>query len=325
MKITNHHDISLPLAVWLLHDDYDHIHEPNYISATSLLKSIKQLILSRRVEKSDLEIDLSTFVASRIGTAVHDSIEKAWRTSGSQAMARLGYPGQITKNLMINPSQEQLSENKAIIPVWFEQRSFREIAGFKVGGKFDLVLDGRLFDYKTTSVWTYIKGSKNEDYALQGSIYRWLNPDLITSDHIFIQFLFTDWQRRETKTNPNYPKSKILEHPVQLLSIAETERFMRAKLHDLARLADAPEEDLPACTDKDLWRSEPSYKYYSDPTKTMGRSTRTYDNMADAQKFMAEKNGKGVVRIVPGEVKACEYCPAFTICKQKDLYYAGSI
>ena len=33
--------------------------------------------------------------------------------------------------------------------------------------------------------------------------------------------------------------------------------------------------------------------------------------------------GKGIVKEVPGDVKACEYCPAFNACKQKDLYYVA--
>lgn len=325
MRLTNNFDISLPLAVWLLHDDYDHVNEPNYLSATTLLKPTKQLILSRRVEKSDMEIDLSSFVASRVGSAVHDSIEKAWRITGPTAMKRLGYPEQITERLVVNPTDEQLQARNDIIPIWFEQRSIREIAGYKIGGKFDVVIEGRLFDFKSTSVWTYLKGSKDQDYALQGSIYRWLNPHLITDDHIFIQFLFTDWQRREAKTNPNYPKAKVLEHPIKLLSLVETEHFITAKLHELSRLWNAPEAELPPCSDKDLWRSDPQFKYYADPAKTMGRSTRTFDNMADAQAFMSEKAGKGVVKTVPGEVKACEYCPAFSICRQKDEYYVGAI
>ena len=49
MIITNNHGISLPLAVWLLHDDYDYVKDENYISATSLLKSTKQIILSKRI------------------------------------------------------------------------------------------------------------------------------------------------------------------------------------------------------------------------------------------------------------------------------------
>ena len=59
-----------------------------------------------------------------------------------------------------------------------------------VSGKYDLVLDGQLSDYKSTSVWTYIYGSKVEDYIKQGSIYKWLSPDKITSDYININYIF---------------------------------------------------------------------------------------------------------------------------------------
>jgi hypothetical protein len=329
VKITNQFDISLPMAVWLLTDEYDYVNEPNYISATSLLKPLKQLILSKRVETQDLAVDLSTKIASRVGHAVHDSIEKAWTIAGPEQMARLGYPASVTERLMVNPSDEDLRARNDIIPIWFEQRSFRsiEINGttYKIGGKFDLVLDGRLFDFKSTSVWTYIKRQKDEDYSKQGSIYRWLNQNLITSDHIFIQFLFTDFQRREIKTTPGYPKAKVMEHPVELLSVAETERFIVEKLKLIERYKDAPESEITECSDKDLWRSDPAFKYYSDPNKTAGRSTRTFDNMVEAQTFMSEKAGKGVIKTVPGDVKACEYCPAFSICRQKDQYFVGSI
>ena len=323
VRITNQHDISLPLAVWLLTDEYDYVNEPNYISATSLLKPLKQLILSRRVAKENLEVDLSSMIASRVGHAVHDSIEKAWRTNGAQAMAKLGYPEHVTSRLMVNPSQEQLQASNEIIPIWFEQRSFRtiEIDGtvYKIGGKFDLVLEGRLFDFKTTSVWTYIKRQKDEDYAHQGSIYRWLNRNLITSDHIFIQFLFTDFQRREVNSTSGYPATKSLEHPVPLLSLAETERFIVEKLKLIERYKDAPEIEIPECSDKDLWRGETVYKYYGNPNNT--RATKTFDNMPEAQAFMSEKGGKGVIKTIPGEVKACEWCAAFTICQQRKQYF----
>lgn len=64
------------------------------------------------------------------------------------------------------------------------------------------------------------------------------------------------------------------------------------------------------CTDEELWRSDPQYKYYTDPTKTSGRSTN-FDNLADAHRHLAEKGGKGVIITKPGEPKACAYCPAF--------------
>lgn len=327
MRLTNTHSISLPLAVWLLHDDYDHINEPNYISATSLLKSTRQLVLSRRVVQSDRELDISSFLASRFGHAIHDSIEKAWRQSGPEAMKRLGYPDHIASKLIVNPTAEEMTADPAIIPVWIEQRAFKEIqvgkTTYKIGGKFDMVLDGRLFDTKTTSVYSYLMGRKDNDYAMQGGIYRWLNGELITSDHIYIQFIFTDWQKVQAKRDPAYPQTKALEYPVELPSIQETERFITDKLAQLEKYWNATDEEIPFCTDKELWRGETQYKYYSDPNKTQGRSTRNFDNLQDANAFMAEKAGKGAVIAFPGEVKACDYCPAFAVCKQKDHYYVA--
>ena len=70
MQITNNHEISLPMAVWLLHDEYDYIREENYISATSLLRSTKQIILSKRVPSEAREADVVDFLAARFGHAV---------------------------------------------------------------------------------------------------------------------------------------------------------------------------------------------------------------------------------------------------------------
>ncbi|TIN01010.1 MAG: hypothetical protein E5Y34_11025 [Mesorhizobium sp.] len=330
MRLTNIHGISLPLAVWLLHDEYDYINEPNYISATSLLKSTRQLVLSQRVNHEERELDISAFLASRMGTAIHDSIEKAWVETAPWAMRKLGYPAHIADNIKVNPTDEELLSNTALIPVWMEKRAFRTITvngiTYKIGGKFDLVLQGRLFDHKSTSVYTYLLGGKDNDYAYQGGIYRWLNPELITDDHIYIQFIFTDWQKSRSRGDEKYPQTKALEHPVEMPSIEATEAFITAKLTELQRYQNAEDEQIPHCTDEQLWRSEPVYKYYSDPAKaTMpgSRSTRNFDEKSDALTFQATKGGKGIVITVTGDVKACEYCPAFNVCKQKDLYYVA--
>ena len=327
MRLTNVHGISLPLAVWLLHDEYDYIDEPNYISATSLLKSTRQLVLSRRVNHEERELDISAFLASRMGTAMHDSIEKAWIASGSRAMKKLGYPDKIAENIVVNPTPEQLAANPDIIPVWMEQRSFREITvdgvTYKIGGKFDIVLEGRLFDAKSTSVYSYLLGRKDEDYAMQGGIYRWLNPELITSEHIYIQFIFTDWQKARARNDASYPQTKAFEYPVELPSLEDTERFIVGKIREIAKYQNSADNEIPHCTDKELWRGETVYKYYADASKTTGRSTKNFEDKAEAHAFMASKGGKGVVIAVPGDVRACEFCPAFNACKQKDLYYVA--
>lgn len=327
MRLTNIHNLSLPLAVWLLHDEYDHIYEPNYISATSLLKSTRQLVLARRVIQEEREVDISSLLASRTGTAIHDSIEKAWVLSGQSAMKKLGYPERVYSNVVVNPSKEQIATNPDIIPIWMEQRAFREITvgptTYKVGGKFDQIIDGRLFDAKTTSVYAYLLGRKDDDYAKQGGIYRWLNPELITDAHIYIQFIFTDWQKARSRNDANYPQTKAIEYPVEMPTLEETEKFIFNKLAEIQKFMNSPDEQIPLCTDKELWRGDTVYKYYADPNKTNGRSTKNFEDKSEAYAFMASKGGKGVVIAQAGDVRACEFCPAFNACKQKDAYYVA--
>jgi len=115
-----------------------------------------------------------------------------------------------------------------------------------------------------------------------------------------------------------------MEVPGPFPDDADVQDFVVGKIQELSRLWNAPEEHIPDCTDKELWRSEPQFKYYSDPDKAKdptARSTRNFDSLSDAQTYKAEK-GKGVIVTKLGEPKACEYCPAFPSCKQKDAYFA---
>lgn len=319
MKYTNIHGLSLPIAVWLLYDDYDYVDDPKYISATSLMVPTKQFILGRRVPSDMKEADLSDLLARSMGNSIHAGIEKAWTSKGAKLMELLGYPKSICDKIAINPDPEYLKLNPDTLPVYIEQRTFKEFNGYLIGGKFDTVIDGRLFDNKSTSVWGYLLGSRDEQHAQQGGIYRWLNPDKIIDDYIYIQYIFTDWQKAMTKQRADYPKVRALEHPVEMLTLQQTEEFIKYKIDLLEKYKLAKEEDLPECTDEELWRSEPQYKYYSDPTKTSGRSTRNFDNLAEANKFLSEK-GKGIVITKPGEVKRCSYCAAAPICQQRLRY-----
>lgn len=323
MKLTNNTGLSLPIAVWLATDDYDSVPLPEYISATSLLKPIRVIVLSRRMGQAGIEKagDISALIASRFGTAMHDGIEKSWKGDIVKALMALGYPEQVARMVRVNPKIEEPNT----IPVYLELRVQKEVAGFIVGGKFDMVADGRLYDFKTTSTYTYINNTNEEHYRLQGSIYRWLNPEKVKDDHIHIQYIFTDWSAISARGVPGYPRARILEFPVQLLSHADTENYIRRKLGKVAALANTPESQLPECTDEELWRSAPKYKYYSDPTKISGKASKVFDDLAEANRWRAMK-GKGLIKTFGGEVKACKYCSVFLTCTQKDRYLAdGSL
>jgi len=320
MSLTNVTGISMAMAVWLARNEYnsgaDIAPKGELISATTLLKSTRSFILGNRVPQEESTVDVLDLVPSKLGHAIHASVEDAWRNY-HQAMKDLGYPQRVIDAIRINPETVEDGE----IPVYLEQRYFKEIDGVIVSGQLDQLIDGQLNDTKTTSVYAYINGSKVEDYRLQMSIYRWLAPERVTSDIAMIQHMFTDWQRSMARQNPNYPQSRLVEFPVELMSLSETELWIKNKLAEIRANVNLPEPDIIRCTDKELWRSEPKYKYYADVEKAKagGRSIKNFDNPQDAATHQA-KAGKGVVITVPGQVKACGYCPAFPICTQKDDY-----
>jgi len=76
------------------------------------------------------------------------------------------------------------------------------------------------------------------------------------------------------------------------------------------------------CSDKELWKQPDSFKYYANPetAKAGGRAQKSFDNYADVDAHLKLK-GKGTIVTVKGEVKACEYCPAFSVCEQRKEYF----
>ena len=319
-QYSNVSGVPLSLAVFLATDNYDF--DANTISATSLIKPLRQIILSGRVPTQDATVDLANMVASRMGSAIHDAIENAWKNNYDKAMAALGLPKKVIEKIRINPKPEDVNDD--IIPIYLEQRASKQVGKFLVSGKYDFIGDGRVEDFKSTGVYTAMNNTNDEKYILQGSIYRWLNPLIITKDQMAIQYIFTDWNAARARTEEKYPKQRIQQKILNLKSIQETDQFVKAKLNQIEVYWDAEEPNIPLCSDEDLWRSAPVFKYYKNPTKTT-RSTKNFENKQDAYIRLAEE-GVGIVLEQPGQVTACKYCAAFSICSQKDnLIAAGDL
>ena len=314
---SNVSSVPLSIAVFLATDHYDH--DDSTISATTLIKPIRQIVLSKRVNNTDVSVDLDQMVASRMGTAIHDGIERAWLHNYASALKILGHPQKIIDRVKINPDPQELSDET--IPIYLEQRAHKVVGKYKISGKFDFVGDGRLEDFKSTSTYTAINHTNDAKYILQGSIYRWLNPDIVTKPEMAIQFIFTDWSAARARAEPGYPQKRIQQRLFPLMPIVETDRFVTNKLNQIDQYMDAPEEAIPLCTDEDLWRSAPVFKYYKNPEKT-ARSTKNFETKQEAMLRLAEDGGKGIVVERPGQVTACKYCPAFSACSQKDTLIA---
>lgn len=319
-KYANTSSVPLSLAVFLATDNYDHDQDENTISATALIKPLRQIVLSARVPEDMTPVDLVNLVPSRMGSAIHDAIERSWKDNYPNALAGLGYPKRVIEKIRINPKPEELTDR--VIPIYMEQRAKKTVGKFTVTGKYDFIGDGRVEDFKSTSTYSAMSNTNDEKYIWQGSIYRWLNPQIITKDEMAIQFIFTDWSKAKAMADPKYPQQRIQQRILPLKSIQETDAFVTRKLNQIEQYWGATEEQLPPCTDTDLWRSEPVFKYYKNPEKR-ARSTKNFDNRHDAQLRYIEDGSVGIVVEQPGQVTACKYCPAFAVCSQKDALIAS--
>lgn len=326
-SITNNTGVSLAMAVWAVHDDYDYSKIENYISATSLMKPLRQVVLRARIDWSQQEPeDVTDYLSRAMGNSIHDSIEKAWVKGYRTNLKKLGYPQSVIDRVLVNPTDEELDNHPDPIPIYIEQRSLKTLVvmgkPWIIGGKFDMVSEGIVQDFKTTSAFTWAYGGRNDEHALQGSIYQWLNPEKIREDFIRINYLFTDWQKYMARQNPNYPQHRVEFKDIPLLGIPATEAWLVDKLTNVMHYWNAPENQIPLCTDEELWMSDPVHKFYAKPETAQagGRCTKKFDSLPEARAHMAAKGGTGIIITDRGEPKRCDYCDVFSQCSQKDSF-----
>lgn len=326
-QINNAKKINLPLSVWLVNDNYSSsgnsdqkIPEGEIISATTLLKPIRQLVLSKRLKEEDISYDVTDYIASSMGKALHDSIEQSWTNNYKINLKKLGYSEEFIEKIIINPKLNSDFSDK--IPIFLEKRFFKKLGKYVISGQIDMILDYALHDFKSTSTYSFTSGSKDEDYILQGSIYRWLIPNLIINDELTINFIFTDWNKHRALTLENYPQNRVESKVFKLLSLEDTEKFISDKLKILNENLHLDEKDILPCSSKELWREPSKYKYYSDPSKIgiIGtRANKVFDSQKEANDYLLQKKIGKIVEF-EGKIRACSYCPVFNICSQKDKY-----
>lgn len=307
--------LPLPVQVWLAADAYEGKNDNTHISATTLLKDSHKIVLENQIGN---ELDISdegllNMFASRRGTAIHSALENVWTNDNlrNKALDALGLK-ELKERIVINKHKENPNQ----IEIWLEQRSYKTIDDMTINGQFDMVMDGQVVDYKNTSVFTYMHGSKIEDYKLQGSIYRWLNPNLITDDKIKIIYIMHDWTSRDAKINPNYPQMPIIAVDYDLYSLDYIENFIKNKIQEIKN------GGAPECV-ASLKLSDPVWQYFSKSDSK--KAAKNFTNQADANHYVMTK-GKGFIKMKPQKATGCKYCKARSICKQyADLLLKGLV
>lgn len=317
MNFSNVYQYPPYIACWLQGDDYDHPVESenkhhHYLSASQITKPVRMIILEER-HRDELEHDVSDMIAVRYGTAIHAACELAWKKKIEKEDSSMDASYEIANTLA-----EQRMEVPDAYTVDGET--------FTVRGKFDLLYENQLYDLKSTSVWSWILDSHKEDYQKQASVYAWLlykTSEVKVKPTFKIIFIFTDWSQKEAKIKENYPPRRIMIREYPILEYEddwetgnrEPPKFIQDKCRELARAYKRTDDELPECTEEELWRTQTVYKYYLSG-RTDGRATKVFQSLPEAEDFKRQKSERGVILTIPGEPRRCAYCTARPFCNQ---------
>jgi hypothetical protein len=321
------------MSVWLASDDYDLKFDENTYSVTTLLQPVRSVVLSRKLKSNSIDVvaDLADIIPSRLGSAVHTAVEVAWMENRQKAMLKLGMPQHVIDRIRVNPDRpDKVIHEEEPIDVYIEQRAKMEILpGIFLSGKFDTVESGRVKDVKTTKVYSWIMGSNDHRYMMQGSQYRMLNPDIITDDFMDVEYLFTDWSKWDAAKGGDYPPFRVMTKTLKLLPIEETKAFVTRQITLLEKLKDVPQEELPECTPEELWQDPAKYAYFRN--REGSRATKLYDTLQEAQQHMSMDAANPKIKTVgkidyrPAEPTFCKYCDAISACTQAERFIADGL
>lgn len=307
MAYTNERGIPLSVAVWLARDLYDK--DPTYLSGSELSKSNRQIVLGRRANP---DIDLANVLAARLGNAINDAIDAAWKSDRLMQYVKLaGF------NPLFEYDVNPVIPTPGKTPIYIQKRYEEPFMGRILSGAPDMILNARLFDYKSTAVFLYQKKTP-ADYLWQMTTYRYLARDYIDDDTATIQFILKDWSKLRAAKDPNYPQTPCPTMLVRVGSAEECKARLESRITEIESLMSADDEDIPLCTDEELWLDPPRFAYYKNPSApATARATRVFDTLAEAQMFQGTQGGVGRIDTRKGEPRACEYCSASSICQQR--------
>ena len=278
MKITNKLNLPQPF-VSAVGRDYEI--RDNALSATTLLKGTKQIVLERRHANS-IEQDVADMIWLIFGTAVHNILEAA---------------------------QETESQIK-------EERLYRKVNDIEIGGQFDLYDDKqkKVIDYKTCSVWKIIY-QDFEDWKQQLLIYAWLLKDCgfeVTSGQVVA--VMKDHSKTKAKNDAQYPEFpvKLIDFEFTESDFAQIEIFIQTKVEDYKRALTLNDDDIAICSEKERWYTGTKYAIMKGSNK---RATKLHDTKVAAEAHLLEL-GKGYSIVKrDGESKRClEYCSVKEYC-----------
>jgi len=276
LKITN--VMGLPEALVKAIETKPH-NAPGSLSATTLLKNTKQILLTER-HWDELEEDVLDRFWALFGSAIHKMLE--------------------------SEGKDEFAE---------ESLSF-ELDGIVITGRIDNynMKTGEVTDYKSCSVYKIINQDFT-DWRRQGLEYAWLlhKNGFLVKTCTFIA-ITKDHSMRKARHSSSYPKVPVYVYQFEVTEegLTEIEAFMKGKIAECKKFSDVADDDIPPCTMEERWESPTTYAVMKEGNK---RAFKVLKSLDEAEKIAADKGNGYSVETRPGEAKRCmDYCSCNTFC-----------
>jgi hypothetical protein len=243
----------------------------NSLSCTTLLKGIKEIVLTERWWES-MSDDASQRIWAIFGQAVHLIFEKY----GDKEYTELS-----------------LEHN---------------LHGINITGRIDYydIARGIIFDYKTISL-NKIKFQDFSDWRRQGLIYAWLlNKNGFPANQMRFIALLKDHSKTKAMYDREYPQRPVVVYEKEIgpENLTQAECFIEKKIYDYQIACDMSDDTIPPCEPEERWERPEKYA-----VKKMGmkRAVKLFDELNEAENH-ALRLGKGhYVEHRPGESIKCQY------------------
>jgi len=283
MIYTNIHNLPESVYKLLAKDRYNGSSSTDY-SVTTLLQPPRITQLSRRYA-SILTEDIMSNLWSLFGQVAHSLLEE-------------------------HGAENALNEER--IHVTMLERV--------VSGQVDSYSDGIITDYKVTSAWTLVYGSRIKEWEEQLNLYSFLfQSEGYSVRQLRICAILRDWDKNKAKQNKDYPQTPIVIIPLTLWNKDKTEEYLidRLSLHkDAEELTD---EDLPLCSKEDMWEQQTKYAVMSSKRKT---AVKLFDDKEEAEAFIfLAKDASQYLQTRCGKRTRCQdYCSVNKFCNSYQDY-----
>lgn len=286
MKLTNKHNLPQSVYNLLAKDRYSGNASTDY-SVTTLLSTPRIVQLKKRHD-SELE---------------EDAMDNVWSLFGHVAHALL----------------EEHSESSALC----EERISVKLLDRNISGQVDSYHDGIITDYKVTSAWTLVYGSRIHEWTEQLNSYSFLFQQAeYEVKELRICAILRDWDKNKAKFDSNYPQTPIVIIPIELWSFDRAERFILNRVRQHIQAEGLVDDQLPECSESDMWCQPIKYAVMKEGGK---RALRVFDTKDEAYSYIGMQPVKDAklmsVVVRQGKRTRCEeYCAVNGFCSQYQEY-----